>query len=311
MKHNRSITFAAMAALLLLAGTSIAQEPAVQSEPVGTTVAKATSDAGNKPYVDKASEPSTAKPETQAVGTSTDGPWSYTDDGNWHFEIRPYVWAAGLNGTLRARDTTVSVKQDFSKYFGQLDYALGMQFEAGKGKWRVILDENYINLGAEVQGPSGRVDFNVEPTLNIFEGGASYRLVAAPHKGDVSGERPPAFSAELLGGVRWINLKAGITPTGGTEVEGSTNLVGFFVGNRYKFNVSRPITLVGKWTVGTSGVGSHVAGSAAAYADVRVAKNFSVTGGYQFLDINADDANNLTGFQGQIKGFFAGVVIRR
>lgn len=304
-------TLTVVGVLLFLAVSSFAQQTA-GSETISATVAKARIDEGKMPSVDKVTVSSSTKKNTEAaVGTSTDSPQASSDDGGWHLEIRPYFWAAGLNGSLRARNTTVPVTQDLSSILGQLGYAVGAQVEAGKGRWRVILDEDYLNLGTEVRGSNGNATFAVEPTLNIFEGGASYELVATPHSGDTSNSRPPAFSAELLGGVRWIRLRNRITPAGGAEVGGTTDHTGYFVGNRYKFNVSDPITLVGKWTVGTSGVRSNVNGTAEGYADVRVAHNFSLTGGYRFMNINADDAEDLSGFRGQLKGFFAGFVIGR
>lgn len=304
-------TLTVIGVILFLAVSSFAQQTTEPSEPINTSVAVARTDEARLPAVDKVTQLSTAKTKTEAARTSSDSAQASTDDDDWHLEVRPYFWAAGLNGNLRAGNTTVPVKQDLSEILGQLGYAVGAQFEAGKGRWRVIVDENYMNLGTEVRGSNGNVTFAVEPTLNIFEGGASYQLVATPHSGDTSDSRPPAFSAELLGGVRWIRLRTSITPTNGAAVGGTTDLTGYFVGNRYKFNVSDPITLVGKWTVGTSGVRSSVTGTAEGYADVRVADNFSLTGGYRFMNLNVDDAENLTGFRGQLKGFFAGFVIHR
>ena len=312
MKQNKTISFTAvavMAALLSLAVSSFAQQTAAPSETMNTTVAKASSEKVNTPSIDKAAKSTTTKTDTQTAAASTDDNWDYHSDNDWHLEFRPYLWAAGLNGNLRVNNTTRPVQQDFSNIIGHLDFALAGQFEAGKGRWRAIVDENYINLGTEFRGPNGNVDIDIQPTMNIFEGGAAFAMVRHPHKED-GDSRPPAFSAELLGGVRWLHLTTGFNPAGAASFEGSTDQIGFFVGNRYKFNVSRLVTLVGRWTVGTSGAGSGVNGTADAYADIHVARHFSLTGGYRYMNLNANDLDESTGFQGQMKGFLAGFVIR-
>ena len=312
MKLNKSIiftAFAVMTALLSLAVSSFAQQTAVPSETTNTTVAKASSDEGKVPSVNKVTASSTTKTDAKPAASPTDDTWDYKSSDDWHWEIRPYFWGAGMNGTLRARNTGVPVKADFSKILGNVDIALAAQFEAGKGNWRVIVDENYVNLGIQVLGSNGIPVFHVEPTINIFEGGVAYRMVAQPHRGANADTLPPKFSAELLGGVRWMNLNTTVRNAADVEVEGSTDLIGFFIGNRYKFNVAGPLTLVGKWTVGTSGVGSNVTATADGYADLRLADHFSVTGGYRFMNINADDFDNTTGFRGQLKGWLAGFVI--
>src|SRR4051794_11397244 len=48
----------------------------------------------------------------------------------WQLEIRPYIWLAGIHGTLRVRNTTAEVGKSSSSVLGMLDFAAAAQVEA-------------------------------------------------------------------------------------------------------------------------------------------------------------------------------------
>src|ERR1700752_4110967 len=57
------------------------------------------------------------------------------DDSAWHFELRPYLWAVGLYGTLRVGNQTSEVGRDSKNVLGMLDFAAAAQVEAIRGRW--------------------------------------------------------------------------------------------------------------------------------------------------------------------------------
>lgn len=238
----------------------------------------------------------TANAESTALPASS-------DEDAWHFEIRPYLWLAGIDGRLRVRNTTSETGKSSSAILGMLDFAAAAQVEANKGRWTVMFDENYVNLGTDGTGPLGISTIRVEPTLNIFEFGASYTVAKVANKNATASEElPPVFSAEVLGGGRYVHLGLKLEPTNLSPVEGSRNLVGVFAGNRFKASPHKAVTFIGKYTLGTSGVGSQFAWSIDGLVDFRIKKSFSIGGGYRVLGLNADDVNNAVGFDGQLRG---------
>jgi len=212
-------------------------------------------------------------------------------DETWQLEIRPYLWGAGMFGRLRVRNTTVETGKSATAILGMLDFAAATQLEAKKNRWAIMFDENYVNLGTTATGPLGATSVDVEPTMNLFEFGASYEFA-----------RGAKFSAEALGGGRYIHFALSLKPQNTAAVEGGKNLIGVFVGNRFKVRPHRAVTLTGKYTVGTSGIGSQFAWSADALVDLHVKKNFSIGGGYRWLGLNADDVNDVAGFDGTMRG---------
>lgn len=243
------------------------------------------------------------EPEPYSKSNAAAKPDSTTSSDEWHFEVRPYLWLAGIDGKLRVNNTTADVGQGSSDILGMLDFAAAGQLEAIHGNWRLMFDENYVNLGTSGTGPFGLVTVDVQPTLNIFEFGGSYMAAAIPN-GDATADEPlpPLFSAEILGGVKWFHLGLGLQANNNPGVEGSRNLFGPFIGNRFKASPHKAVTFVGKYTIGGSGAGSGFAWSAEGLVDLRFKKSFSVAGGYRVLDLKADQAENVVGFDGQLKG---------
>jgi len=88
-------------------------------------------------------------------------------------------------------------------------------------------------------------------------------------------------------------------------------MVGVFFGNRVKVSPHPAVTLIGKYTVGTPGVGSNFAWSADALVDFRLKKNFSIGGGYRWLGLNSDDLSNRVGFDGTLRGLILTFTVYR
>lgn len=310
---NCSLTILTLAICLLMTGTALGQETAASTlNGTATNLSKATLDFGTQTNSAK-TEPTSSSFSKRLESTSAVRPTRTAGvPEGWTFEIRPYIWLSGLYGTVRVGNRTAEISNDSSAVLGMLDFAAAAQFEAIKGPWRIMLDENYANLGTDANGPRGNLSVRVEPTLNIFEFGASYTAVSIPNKkATATDPLPPVFTAEVLGGGRYFHFGLGIEPTNLAPVEGSRNLVGPFIGNRFKVSPNSKLTLIGKYTVGGSGAGSRFAWSADALADYRCKKSFSIGGGYRWLGLNADDQNNRVGFDGTLRGLMLSMTLYR
>jgi hypothetical protein len=263
--------------LLLFALSALGQEPSGNAQ-------NRRADVDTPDFATSSTTPAKLQPTFTRLTKRSDGPTSprspKSGDDGWQLEIRPYIWLAGIYGNVRVGNLTAETGKDSSSVLGMLDFAAAGQLEAAKGNWRLMFDENYVNLGTTATGPLGNVSIRAEPTMNIFEFGASYTVVSVPNKKATATEPlPPVFTAEVLGGGRYFHLGLKLEPTNLAAVEGSRNLVGPFVGNRFRVSPHPGLTLIGKYTVGGSGAGSNFAWSADTLADLRWKKGFSISGG--------------------------------
>ena len=230
----------------------------------------------------------------------------------WTFEAKPYLWAAALEGDVRVRNTTANVDSSFSDVFKQLDFAFATQFEAIKRRWRIMVDENYVNLGTTGRGPAGE-NTKIEPTLNWLEGAVSYApLLRANENSTATKPLPPVISAEFLAGARYTHFGLGLQRGTNPEVKGSRNRVDLFVGNRIMARPHPAVTFIGKYTVGGGGShGSHFAWTFDGLVDLRFKKTMSAWFGYRMLDMDANKPANAVGFNGQFKGLILGMTMYR
>jgi hypothetical protein len=234
-------------------------------------------------------------------------PQPETDPENWHIEVAPYLWAAALKGDLRVRNTVANVDASFSDLFKQLDFAFATRVEFSKGKWRIIIDENYMNLGTTGVGPLGEVT-DIQPTLNFFEFGGSYAPIVLANENSTANEPlPPVFSLEILGGARYTHFGLGLQRGTNPPVEGSRNLVDVFGGSRIKGRPHPQFAIIGKATIG--GGGSDFAWTISGVGEYQFRKNMSFWGGYQLLDMDSDKPSNTIGFNGQLRGLIFGMTI--
>ncbi len=301
--------------LLLLTTTAFAQQATANAQTEAGDVASLSNSASvlATPTTPAKSQPPFSLLTKRAEGASSArSPQATSGDDGWQFEIRPYAWLAGIYGTVRVNNQTAQVGADASAVLGMLDFVAQAQVEAIKGNWRIMFDENYANLGTTGTGPLGNVTVQVEPTMNIFEFGASYTAVSVKNKNATSTEPlPPVFTAEILGGGRFFRMKLELQANNLAPVEGSRNLIGPFVGNRFKVSPSKAVTLIGKYTVGGSGAGSNFAWSADGLVDLRLKKGFSIGGGYRALGINGDKPSNAVGFDGVMRGLILTMTLYR
>ena len=121
---------------------------------------------------------------------------------SWRFEVTPYLWATGLDGTLAmtARPQAgIAVQQDFSDLFKILDLAASGSFEARNSRWGVLFDAEYFRVSdtAAVTGPRGFATLAADGTVTqqIYTLLASYRVSDGPSQVD------------LFGGLRYASVE--------------------------------------------------------------------------------------------------------
>lgn len=101
-------------------------------------------------------------------------------DFGWTFAIAPYLWAAGLEGTIAQFGAPpIDVDLSFGDIFDHLKFGGMVVTEARYGRFGLFGDLIYVKLGADVDGPLGGV---ISLTTSTFVGTAlgEYRLIDGP-----------------------------------------------------------------------------------------------------------------------------------
>ncbi len=95
-------------------------------------------------------------------------PLSKTDDpvsNEWEFIAAPYLMFANLKGTVTIGQMGVPLDMSFGDLFKHLDFAFAAQMEARKGRFGLVVNVQYMKLGAaqEIETPE---EF-LQPVLDI------------------------------------------------------------------------------------------------------------------------------------------------
>ena len=135
----------------------------------------------------------------------------------WTFALRPYLWAPGIDGTLKYDVPPTgngAANVDFSSYvLENLDFALMLTAEARKGDWSVLTDVVYLDVesgdtnvkSVSFTGPGGRVEVSAGANLDTK---ASLSGVLWELAGGYTVARGGNSSLDLLAGFRLLNIKA-------------------------------------------------------------------------------------------------------
>lgn len=115
-----------------------------------------------------------------------------SDSNAWQFEITPYLFAAGMDGTVGLRGVSADIDMSFSDIWDHLDSALMAYFSAQKGDWVYGLDAIYFKIVDEQasswQGPQGNTNtaqLNVDVTQQVYALSAGRRVLNQKTRVDV------------------------------------------------------------------------------------------------------------------------------
>jgi len=208
-------------------------------------------------------------------------------DDQWHFQLAPYAWLAGQEGTvatlpgLPPADIDINFWDDI---FGNINGALFLVGEARKNRFGIFMDIAYVDIEIDDSTLApyfSSIDSRTESWIVSATG--LYRLV----------EKPKAF-LDLLAGARYwsvdstLTLRPGLLPGG--EISNTQDWVDPIVGlkgltslGESKFYVS------GGLIIGGFGVGSDFMWDVNANLGYQWTETFSTTLGYRYLDVDYED----------------------
>jgi opacity protein-like surface antigen len=227
---------------------------------------------------------------------------SFHDD-TWHASLSPYLWMAGMNGTVAFGGHEVRVDQSFGDILGNLKFGVMALSEVRRGRIGFLADVMYIRLSDQtaipVEGLSGTV--NVKSSLNTFTLTPyfGYRIIGGPRG-----------SIDFLTGGRYYHVDPSITgDTGTTRSSFSTtnNWADFVEGGRFVLNLTPRI---GTFFIGDAGGGGSVlTWQIMGGFGYKWSKRWSTNAAYRHLYFNRQTSNGF-GLEQTQHGFIVGATYR-
>jgi opacity protein-like surface antigen len=199
--------------------------------------------------------------------------------GEWQFRFTPYLWLIGIEGSVSIGRREEEFAASFSDLFAALELGLMGMFEARRGRWGLIADGMYFDLGpsAPNTGPAGGT-ITAGIVEQLYSAGGLLRVL------DRSGA-----TVDLIAGARYANIDIELVARGGADDGQSRSSrqewVDAIVGGRGTYPFARRWSAAGYLEAGAGG--SDFTWQAQAGADFQLTRSLSARGGYRYLSINS------------------------
>jgi hypothetical protein len=221
-------------------------------------------------------------------------PSAAAEQGGWDFEVTPYFFAAGLNGTAGARGIEADVDASFSDIWDDLDIGLMGLFLARRGPWTLEFEGIYFKVSDQasktVTGPFGQVSvkgaLDVSASVTVLQPSLWYRV------------RDDRTIVDLGAGLRYTNLDLDLDvkistdpgivfPGGNASFSGSESWVDLVVGASVIHPISDRWSLLGYADLG--GGGSSLTYQLVAGANWTLNDRFTAKAGYRYVYWDYED----------------------
>jgi hypothetical protein len=220
----------------------------------------------------ESSTPSAPSPVPQAAAA--------TDPNNdvWHFAVAPYLWFAGMHGTVGARGYDASVHASFGDIFSYLNLGLMVAAEPRYKKFSAPVDFMWMKLSDNKSLP-----FQIGPTAiktkineDLLTPKGAYRLVDGK-----------MIKVDGNIGIRYFHLGTTLTFVPGTYVGPiyqSANWVDVVSGARIQAALSpkMKVTILGDAGAG----GANLDYQLGAFLGYKVKRNIDLQAGWRYLAVN-------------------------
>jgi hypothetical protein len=207
-----------------------------------------------------------------------------TRSSDWNHNIAVYMLGASLDGQITVGPLTADVNMSMSDVFSNLDMGAMAAYRGEKGRWAVMADMIYMDLGTTVEGPLGfETDVGFDQWLLELDG--SYRLSRV---------------TELLFGVRYVGLSGDALfhgPIQDRRVDYDKSWVDPLVGLRFPIPLGKKWTFVGRGDIGGFGIGSEFTWHVLATVRFQVSRTVSLAAGYRLVDFDYEDGEGLSLFK--------------
>jgi hypothetical protein len=208
----------------------------------------------------------------------------------WDWEITPYIWAAGIDGTVSLGNAEADISADFSDLVNVLKGGALVKVEATSGKNGIFAD--IVFLALEEDKAKDTIGGTLEADLDswIVEGG--YRR-----------DMREGFALDF--GVRYWDFKTKLTPAILPVVKRSTDWIDGFIGARFSGSISNSWDWVFRGNVGSGG--SDLALGLELEFRRELASGNGFIAGFRALNIDIEDSSRFAPVQ--LDMTFAGLTV--
>ena len=234
-------------------------------------------------------------------------------DQGWQFEVTPYIFTTGLDGTIGVGGAEADVDASFSDLSDYIDKAFMMVAEARRGKWGIGFDGFYTKLKDEetnswtcepcLRNRGATLDIEITTTQEVYTLVAAYRL------------QEQGAIIDAFGGARYsrienevdLTLTPVVFPSREGKIDGDIDWWDPIVGIRLLYPFADNWTAMGYADVGVAG-DSDSTYQAMLGLNWGFSQHFSAKLGYRYLyqDYEEDDVIwDIT-----MEGVFLGLGIR-
>jgi len=222
------------------------------------------------------------------VGTEPEAEIPDFHDDHWHVAISPYLWMAGMNGTLSIGSHEATVNQSFGDIFSNLKFGVMGFTEVRRGRIGFLTDVMWVDLDNENSVPLQNVPVNVDIKMTVKT------LTLTPYFAyRILGSRRGTI--DYVGGGRYYHTYSKLSANanlgqGGVSDSKADNWADFAQGGRFTYNFTPRIGAFFLGDVG--GGGSVLTWQIVAGAGYRWSKRWSTEVGYRRLYFNRATGNS-------------------
>jgi hypothetical protein len=201
-------------------------------------------------------------------------------DGDWKFQITPYLWGMGLDGQVGVGQlASTGVEASFSDLWDHLHFAFMGAFEGRRGRWGFATDAFYADLTDSQPTPDALFgEAEVSLTDQFYTAFGTYRVAEGPWEVDVMiGPRYSSLDTELT-------LTSGIAA--GRSVSSEVDWWDALAGVRVRWQSERGWVVAGFADVG--GGSDDFTWEALAAAGYRFKKLVTLSVGFRYLFVDYD-----------------------
>lgn len=194
----------------------------------------------------------------------------------WRFEATPYLFAAGLDGDVKVGRLAASgVETSFSDLTKILDYGFMGTLEGRRGDFGFLADAIYLKVSDSADTPGGGFgNAHAAMTQQLYAMAATWRI--------------PDVPVDLVGGLRYLRIKADLELTSGNfagrRAVDTRNFTDAYVGVRLQAPVADRWTVVGYADVGAGG--SDLSYQFVGAVNYASSKDVTWKAGYRFMSVD-------------------------
>jgi hypothetical protein len=210
-------------------------------------------------------------------------------DGQWHFNLVPYVWMSGVEGDVSVANLPpVSVDASFSDIIENFDVGFQGRFEARKDRFGLAADFVWINLGVpavETQLADVTVDFRqVVAEATLF-----YRVASG-------GRADNPAHLDVLAGVRYTTSRTRLNADSAGGVQADSDFqdldwVDALAGFKFRAPLGSKLSILGRTDI--AGFGSKLTWNLEADLAFLASEHWTVGAGWRHMDIDFDDGEGV------------------